>query len=297
MAKQKTIKEIEADLLDLIKVQDVNDPTYKAQHYLSQFYMRGFSTDKINVWVKNAGGDLSFDPIKTTAQLPFFYSFINDTGQRNVTIELFIGKYVETPAARLINNQIQNRLPLNSTERMTISSFASIQLTRTPRFRKYTDDALSGMMKQIALICPGVDEKAKTALESGDIFIENSDSELIKQLMSQAAHITEVTYSKKLTILCTTPDMPFITSDSGIGFDTPNSGTRVLQLMHPDGRYFVPLSATRCLLASYRKEYKEGYVDASRLEVMEVRSIVSEWAQQFLIGLDEKSLSRNSVRR
>src|SRR5436305_1010969 len=96
---------------------------YERQHYLPQFYLRGFTDPgkQGHVWAYR-----SFDPqwklrgVGVTAQERYYYSFIDETGRHNHSIEKALQR-IEMLIAPALKKLTETSDPLTTDERMAVA--------------------------------------------------------------------------------------------------------------------------------------------------------------------------------
>jgi|GEM_PF-1155291 len=115
--------------------------TKKRHHYVSQFYLGGFTqpANESQLWVYEKG---KAEPFKASPENigfeRYYYSFEKADGTRDTnTVEDMYSK-VEQSAAEVIS-KIANREMIDGQAKANLAYFIAFQITRVPRFRKHVE--------------------------------------------------------------------------------------------------------------------------------------------------------------
>lgn len=115
----------------------------KKQHYVPQFLLRNWSSDKssISVYLLDSDKRIGMAPINSQAQKNYYYG-------KDQKIENLIGQ-IETEASSVITKILNNERNLSDEDKRTILHFTAIQNARTPRQVKMIYDTLTLIGKSI----------------------------------------------------------------------------------------------------------------------------------------------------
>jgi len=270
----------------IMEVVDEGSTSYRDQHYLPKFYMRGFADRTIGakefIWVHSCASAPSQRLIKDVACLPYFNSFKDTDGKIDVTFEKFFSTFIETPAAVVIRNRIRNSLPLTFEDRTTLITFISSLMTRTPYFREHLKKTLNAQLHDHAATHPNT----KTMYEfvrSGAFSLGVTQFHLIERMMDLGGTVFKMLWPRTLTVLSSATAERFITSD--IGFAIKDNGDpRRWSPRSRSFRFFVPLTSEKLAVISNGNAYTEGYRKADRFEANEINSLVAEQSEAFVLA-------------
>jgi Protein of unknown function (DUF4238) len=116
----------------------------KAHHIQSEFYLRRFTVpaaraaDADGFWVYRRGqGTPTFLPPETTAIRSHFYSYRDDSGQRNDGMENLLGKVESRIAPIIAGLTAPGGFPPTDQDRRYVAFFAALAFVRTPKMRRW----------------------------------------------------------------------------------------------------------------------------------------------------------------
>jgi hypothetical protein len=83
----------------------------EGQHFVSRFYLKGFqdSTAPGEVWLHKLGKTPRRFSTRAICKRPWYYSLKNEDGTWDSSIEDFLGKFVESSTATVLNKEIDHK--------------------------------------------------------------------------------------------------------------------------------------------------------------------------------------------
>ncbi len=130
---------------DCIYMSEKNNFPRK-NHYVPQFYLRGFSQDQENTFRFNKNSNtMEYLPISVVGMQKNLYTFKKKDGTKGTLEKLF--SEMEGLAAIAIR-KLQNREILTDQQKTDLSYFISCQMVRTPAFQKQMLDAITDLTKK-----------------------------------------------------------------------------------------------------------------------------------------------------
>lgn len=290
----------------------------KRQHYLPQFYLKGFS-NKGKLWVYDrAKNEFRIQtPVNTTIEKDY-YTFVDKKGEKNKSVEKILAD-IEGRVVPVFD-KIKNQDCINDEDKGIMSLFLSFFIYRVPEFEKLSNEIAQKMaeimMKNIItsreqaakMIKQYEKDTGKSLNVSPEIIYEyaqKSQFEIIidrnttlKQMLDYSMKNKDWLYNLDWVILQAPEKTSFITSDNPfvlvppIGFPI---GIRGYGLKTKGVTKIIPLSKEQCItIGSPGNNFK--YVDISVKAVRDINLYVASRCDRFVIGRDEKLL-RNIVKR
>lgn len=117
---------------------------YKGQHYLPQFYLRGFSQDEKGLWTYSRKDSRYYQQtIKDAAKVRNFYTYTNVRGEKSLELEKLFSQ-LEGDAVSIID-KADHCQAMTRNERALLALFCASLHLRGPKFREWHDEAISGI--------------------------------------------------------------------------------------------------------------------------------------------------------
>lgn len=146
----------------------------KRQHYLPQFYLKGFSDDEKSILVFDRLKDNYFhQTIRKAAAINDYYSLINEPEDRKYLVEKALSK-IEGIAAQIIPD-VERGANLSPLGKEALALFCTIQMMRVPRFQNWHDIELRRSLRAQRDELRTNHGKAKEILESSGEKITHED--------------------------------------------------------------------------------------------------------------------------
>ncbi len=213
----------------------------KAQHYVTQSYLRGFATGagkRARVYVYERGRPEPFQqhPEKVARQ-NYYYSFADEKGELDHSVEEFLGK-IESSAMPVLNRIVLQDFQPSWEERGWLAGLVALQELRVPWAREGIDEMASQMIKHMARFIVSTPGKVEQAVEEmraegkevgpqlpGDIreMVEKDQYDLkidprysLGLILEMLPEITQRYIEMKWLIARTGEGRPFITADNPV---------------------------------------------------------------------------------
>jgi len=290
----------------------------KRQHYLSQFYLKGFAGEDglLSIFDRETGTFRKQTPLNTANEREF-YTITNGEGVKSDAIEKVLAGLegeVCNVIRRLDNGE--GTAWRNEQERVSFAIFIAYFYTRTPAFRRdqvfFTEQMYRAKMKAEHLT---KDDTAHSLRRFAEATGEEVDEETIQKihetfrdgtykvevprelsvrLMVDTAHnLAETLLTLDWVFLTAPPNLAFITSDAPFSIAPPpgEDDSRAYGILTPGAASTVPLSAKTCLViqgAGGREYYRHIQKDDAR-RINENTAINS---MRFVIARDMAYLQR-----
>jgi hypothetical protein len=280
---------------------------HKRQHYLPEFYLKRFARQGL-LWVYDRELDtFRRQPPNKTAVERHRYSFVDDTGKRNTSVESHLERF-ESRAAPVIN-KMEQRLGLHWQERAVLAWFVGQLHFRVPAFDHMTVRTRHWLEQQLRGFDPQSSGGKRIPIEFGEGATASLTREEVEAMIQKAE--TETDRDKlhgmlkaafelgKLFMRCSwvvahvPPRKSFVTSDSPMAMSSPPGwiadGKRVFGPATPGVKRFVPLSPSTGLLI-----HDVGpplvHLVLTDAEVRQCNTAVTVFSERFVIARDEALL-------
>jgi hypothetical protein len=281
------------------------------QHYLPRFYLQAFcdpGSEKARepyAWVYYRGErKWKKRAPKNIAAKPNLYSVTDRAGVRNDEFENLLC-FVEAAAAKVIGTKVVKRRPLDPDDRVAMAYFVALIVNRLPAFLDQWSRFIVGIQRDKmrflaqnpeAFNALRRDYEKKTGDKFPDWFgPQHMDPDRYKIVPSKQSVLgvalrpinamADVLGRMNWTLLTTTLDAPFITSDCpfcplGPGPDGRPIG---LGLLHKKVQISMPLRADVALLATWVR-HATGYMKAQGPQVRNANLRTIAGAREFVVS-------------
>lgn len=285
------------------KQQNAQRP--KAHHKIPRFYLDGFRIEgsgtgkkaRILVYRRGEQAPRAVSP-RATAFETDFYSIVAPDGTRDPAMEHWLADEVDGPASAAWPKLIDPEGSLDPEERANVALFAALLFSRTSATRDLLTRAMNDLADSIhasydaAGVEPGeVDDEPVVPLGATGQSYRITSRESIDalrighnehvRLMTVASHaIATILVTMNWTILHTTAEVPFITSDHPIVRENPviPERHRRADITAQGAEITFPLSIESCLVFSHH--WPEGRIPADAESVDLVNRMVIAWAHR-----------------
>jgi Protein of unknown function (DUF4238) len=204
------------------------------------------------------------------------YTFVDKEGRRDLTIEQGLSR-LEDIFGRLRRDKIMGCEPLTDEDKATLCLFVATARFRTPRNRDHWKRQWGEAVElgdRIAENIESLSSEEKAALQSvpppsgPTISIEElralAEQPLQRMLRAATTAETEILSYMTITIICTSNDAGFITSDAPVVWFDPQlykrpAFWRSLALGAETIEVTMPIAPSRLLLLTHRR-LREGYI-------------------------------------
>jgi hypothetical protein len=235
----------------------------KRHHYLPQFYLEGFSVEGRLFIYDEPRSQLRPGRATNTAVRGHYYSFINEQGGKDPSIEESLarieGRAVPTFGA------LRRCQALSPEDRYNLSIFLGFLRCRTPAFERSVNEVLTGLAEVVIrknLEEPNADKifgappaELTACLESGGFELEAHPNERISQMIDFSRDLGKDFFVSNWTVLHTGAKSAFVTCDNPFAIISPNRrsndiGFQRYGIGSPEVTTSFPLSSHECLLMS-----------------------------------------------
>lgn len=260
----------------------MNDRFAKKQHYIPQFYLKNFSSDKkhLHVYDRLLGekGDLRYQTTIDIAHQNNFYTFQTKQGGKK-NLENFFSQ-LEGDAS-LIIDKVYKKYKISLEEMEKIALFVAFLHTRVPAFKRTTEQIHTSAGEKLLRL------KAKTTSkeqlrkfyrekESKELTDQELDNIIdfavnpkrsrigftypngywIKTLLEMGVEFAQYFFEMDWIFLFTEKPYAFITSDNPFILIPPKNYNplRSFGLLTPGTKKIIPLRPDMCLMMNDRKE-------------------------------------------
>lgn len=292
----------------------------KKHHYVPQFYLKGFSMDKNNLWVLNKKSDDNQNIKKiTTKAIAFennFYTYKSIDKTKETLEDLFC--QMERLASDVIK-KISDGHEINQQEKADLSVFISFLWLRTPKSKKRMNDMTTNLHEQISRksIAMTPNENLKEFFKKRGKDLSDKEIDELKEFATDekkskfTLNIPQNYWIKEMLQLgmdispafqiC---DWEFCVSDKPFAFITSDNPFMLipskpvdpfygLGLLTDGAKKVIPLNSKICLVMHEPKEnpqnkYREVDKDYFRM----INNFTYKNAQRFVFSPDEGKLSK-----
>ncbi|MDY0042656.1 MAG: DUF4238 domain-containing protein [Desulforhabdus sp.] len=257
-------------------------------HYIPQFYLRGFTeAPEVDlVWVYRKGGEEPFKTsIRNIAQENQFYS---------PETEKYLANEIEWPASKIIQ-KIRGQRPITHEDKVTLSKYMVVMWKRVPRCKRWVTD------KAPEIMAPVFDRFDNELAELGK---QNpSKIDLVERRRKELRELRESKEDKFVSDMWLesippdkTPQSVNILSQMTWGFLTAGSGQYFITSDNPlfffpeigigrkESEVSFPIAKNIALLATWRIDIGEGFFPARDRVVKEINQRTASISTKFLYG-------------
>lgn len=278
----------------------------RRHHLVPRFYLSRFANPKGHISVFDRTTRSSFGTsVDNVAVEAGFYEVLDNDGNRSEIAEETLSK-VESCASDIVLRLVQDQSSLRTEERINLSLFMALQLTRTRQFRE-TMSTVSGVftkldfwMNSYGLDREGMrsyikrtskqeptDEFVEALIEGrdrlSDIRIEPSQNERVSQALTTAVELAP-RLAKRPWILLKSSERSFLTSDQPIALwrdEATDEGIYGLGVATADEIY-CPIDPLHVLVLGIGELGTFGSADANSRDVKNVNAIVANNAYRMV---------------
>lgn len=283
------------------------------QHFLPEFYLKGFCDHKASskggntVWVRRRGRDAweSWAP-RRLAVTDDLYTGIDAEGNRNEETERYF-QTIESKMGHILKKRIRRKQGLDPDTQAWVSVFTAAQVVRVPYthtgFGEKLEEYVEGLMNKWHKdpeAWEAIKRKHRESYEAkmgeppppdlgppdpSDYEIEAGEKAKVALPLLELPRIArELHFLMQWSILTTSPDCPFITSDVPVCM-MPKADEEhyVGKYVHPDLEVTFALLPTAALFLAMRTG-RPLYDRASSPEVEEVNRRVLLTADEFIVA-------------
>jgi hypothetical protein len=266
-------------------------------HYLPQFYLKGFSQNEgKRIWVYDKKENRRYPTqVRSTANETGFYS----TESGSTHVEQYLANSIENPANPVLI-KIRNRQKITQQDKHLLANYMVTMMKRVPQSKE--------ILKQRA---PIVAEEVQAELSEtfSTMYGErNSSDELVQKLEIESKEILDRyvnEFPKDVWLKAIPPEMTprlvhclrtmtwvFLVSDDGPVFltcDDPVCFFRGMGIDKLESEVTFPISSDIALWLTWRKDLLEGYYVPQKFVLKEINRRVAKNTTRFLYhAMDEE---------
>ncbi len=284
----------------------------KRCHYLPQFYLRKFADDEGKFWVFDRHRrEYRLQTPKNTAVERNFYMIFDDGGTKNQEIEQWLSQ-LEGAASEAIR-KLEREEAITFDDRIVISLFAALMMTRVPDFRKTIDELsqklskavlqLEAQFREANPIVVNKNDKDKVAqtekVEENRLAVTPSDTgrfaitktDHLRGMLETANEVGQILASRNWLIVKSASTSAFITSDNPFVILPPpnHHPARGVGVATPGAKSIIPLSSAMSLVV-VSPGNQIAFVDADRMKVRSINIATALNSDYFLIARERRLL-------
>jgi hypothetical protein len=256
------------------------------QHYIPQYYLKGFSDSPTssNIWVYEKGSNQIFRrPINRVASENYRWP---------KSTEQYLANQVEAPA-NIVLDKIRNRQPITQGDKDVFSAYMVVMLQRVPRGLERARALAPAIAEQIFDSLRGDILKLITEHPSKKSVLQNRLQELPSLKSKYESDFPmEVWYQNlkpdalpRLRVVLPAMTWTFLTSDKRQPFltnDNPVFFFESLGIGRPESEITFPISSTIALWATWRTNLVEGYSTAKDVIIRETNRRIASGATRYV---------------
>jgi hypothetical protein len=290
------------------------------QHFIPKFLIEGFVNDdepsNRGVWVYRASHrEWSKRPTRQTAALDDFYTFVEDNGERDDTLEESMGR-IEKLFAPILRYAISTRRRIAPPQPFdVVVTFCSLLICRNPATAARTGETLVRMAKQVMSEAIATEESfqqfRKEILEQAGVDFPNIVAQDRSRLLTDfrvtptkvgslgvsmlaLQILPEELATMAISFYHTPAARPFITSDVPYAIKSAPSDSadsfEIEQLV-------VPLSSSVSAVFDVEEPPLYRHRDASEANVKQINAAILCSAREFLVSRDPNVIPIDLLRR
>lgn len=287
--------------------------TSKRHHYLSEFYLRGFS-QKNRIWVfDRETGKTRLDSPHNTAVITHCYTIKEQDGSYNTEVESMFSS-IETQAVDVIN-KLNDHKEITESEKQSLALFIGLLRVRVPQFEQILKDMFDAQAKSLIEVAFATPERVASFIkqnqekisESSSInaeefadFVQRGEYKVtphrnftIANMLNCGLYVMHYLWQMDWFILHSQNDNMLITTDAPFTLFAPAYMTPPfrygISLLKPGAVKLVPLSKT-CTLAMVDRGDKLLHRELTKEQVQIHNEILTSLCHRLVIGSDEKNI-------
>ena len=253
-------------------------------HYVPQYYLKGFSRDGKRLWAFDKEGRRAFaTQVKSIANETDFYS---------PDVESQLANEVEGPGNEVLD-AIRSRTVISQSHKRVLAAYMVCMLKRVPRTKDWVRELAPGMIEQIV---EGVghqldmleqnEPERKELWERRRFELANMPEGYVEDVAKSSwlEHVTPDA-SPKIVAMLSRMTWQFLTFDRRAAFvasDNPVFYFRGLGIANTESELSFPISSNIALWATWRADLEEGYVSARESWVSELNRRTTSSATRYL---------------
>jgi hypothetical protein len=284
--------------------------TLKRHHYLSEFYLRGFSQEN-RIWVfDRETGKTRHDSPHNTAVISQYYSIKEQDGSHNTEVESILS-IIESLAVNVIQ-KLNNHKEITESEKQKLALFIGLQRVRVPQFEQILKDMFDAQAKSLLEVGFATPERVKSLIEqykekigdTSDInpeelaeFVNRGEYKVIPHrhftiasMLNCGLEIATYLWQMDWFILHTQNDNVLITTDTPFTVFAPKYMTPPyrygISLIEPGAVKLIPLSKS-CSLAMVDRGDKLFHRELTNEQVRIHNEILTSHCHRLVIGTEE----------
>lgn len=266
------------------------DNASKGNHYVPQYYLKGFSLDDNILWVFEKSTGRKFETqIKNVGKITNFYS---------PNVEQYLANTIEGPANAVIT-KIRNMERIDNEDKRILAEYMDVLWKRVPKAKERMRKMVPSVAYKLAqeydrkLDIIASQEPSKTSFvekrrrEIKDIlekYAEDPPTEIWLDNIppERSPRVVAAIKSMKWIFLVTDTSSTFITSDNPV-FHFSSIGVG-----KPESEITFPISSLICLWATWRDDQSQEYIKTTKQAVKEInRRTVSNATRYIFHSRDE----------
>ena len=262
------------------------------QHYLPQYYLRGFSPDFGQlIWV--------YDKKKVSKICTQIKSVGNETKLYSDDLETHLANEIEAPA-NVVLDKIRSYELLTQIEKETLSRYLFILWKRVPEARKRFYSHVPSVLPEVERdVHSKIDQLVSEKPELADLgekrkmevstvlegFINTPPKDIWHRAIAADANpgaVTKALSEMMWLFMCGEGRGSFLTCDNPVFFFSD------IGIGNADSELTFPISSDIALFATRRKDLEEGYFSASKAIVNEVNRRTAFNSSRFVYSHQDK---------
>ena len=253
-------------------------------HYIPQYYLRGFTSPNDMVWVYEKGGTLKFHPpVKNIGLKTNYYC---------PEVEEYLANQIETPANAVIK-KIRNRTKITKADKEKLAIYMVVMLKRVPQSKIWVKQMAPGVARKLQNeLDKEISESIKKDLSRTE-FLENRKNEIRANLKKyeknppkdfwvslippeRTPNAVNVLHQMTWHFLTYNEDPVFLACDNPVFYFT------WMGIGKPESEVTFPISSNIVLWATWRKDLAENYSEIKKQAIREINRRTALNATRFV---------------
>jgi hypothetical protein len=259
-------------------------------HYLPQYYLKGFAISDDYLWSYEKGSGTKYcGQTKGIANITNLYS---------PKMETFLANKIEAPANRVLD-KIRRRDKVTDEDKVVFAKYMSVMLKRVPALKDRLKEMAPDLANKISNGLNQQIDKMASHQPSKAEFYEKGRKSIKAILESYTKSPPDTIWwqnipperTPKVTAVLEKMKWTFLFFDEGPSFltcDNPVFYFKEIGIGRPNSEVTFPISPNIVLIATWKKDYSEGYAETNKQVVREINRRTAYNANRFIFhGQDE----------
>jgi hypothetical protein len=285
----------------------------KRQHYLPDFFLRGFGVDGRLAVFDRIKNECRMQSAKNVAVIGHYYTFEGENGTKDYEIEKMLGIFERK--AKPVIDKLDHGAEISTGERTDLGYFLALLITRVPRHERTGEEIINIALKHLTKDWFPSMEAIRQRFEGTEQAMNDEQAAYFYQFVHEERYTIKRSRNNTIVdaierarqaaphmifmdwlVVHTTDEFPFVLSDAPLGFivdeKDQGSGEPILGLLSDRVTKVIPLTQKTCLLLlGDRMKARLAHFSVDAKQVDELNKAVIHESERIIVGRDERTVS------